>query len=88
MLIKSVNKIELNWNEEKETSYSIASYSQLSPCGHPAITDTQIERIAPKSPAKTNYKRLTEINSPYYGLPLKRTVTRGPYRVRYKGTWL
>ena len=50
------------------------------------LPDTQIERIAPKSPAKTNYKRLTEINSPYYGLPLKRTVTRGPYRVRYKGT--
>ena len=69
MLIKSVNKIELNWNEEKETSYSIASYSQLSPCGHPAITDTQIERIAPKPPGKNklqtfDWNKLTLLRTP------------------------
>ena len=38
-------------------------YSQLSPCGHPTITDTPIKRTAAKSPAKTCYRRLTEINS-------------------------
>ena len=29
-----------------------ANYSQLSPCGHLAITDTQLIRTAAKSPAK------------------------------------
>ena len=38
-------------------------YSQLSPYGHPAITDTPIIRTAPKSWAKIYYGRLSEINS-------------------------
>ena len=63
-------------------------YSQLSPCGHLAITDTPIKRTAAKSQEKTNYRRLTEIKSRYYGLSLMRTLTRGPYGVRYKGSWL
>ena len=63
-------------------------YSQLSPCGHPAITDTPIKRTAAKSPAKTNYRRLTEINSHYYGLSLIRTLTQGPCSVLYKGSSL
>ena len=63
-------------------------YSQLSPCGHLAITDTPIIRTAAKSQAKIKYRRLTEINSRYYGLSLMRTLTRGPYSVRYKGSWL
>ena len=50
-------------------------YSQLSPCGHPAITDTPIIRTADKFRAKINYRRLTEINSRYYGLSLQRTLT-------------
>ena len=33
---------------------AVANYSQLSPCGHPAITDTPIIRTAAKSPAQTN----------------------------------
>ena len=66
----------------------IAQYSQLSPCGHPAITDTPIIRTAAKSPAKINNRRLTEINSRYYGLSLMRTLTRGPHSVRNKGSWL
>ena len=33
-------------------------YSQLSPCGHPAITDTPIIRTEAKSQAKTIYRRL------------------------------
>ena len=37
-------------------------YSQLSPCGHLAITDTPIIRTVAKSLAKTNYRRLPEIN--------------------------
>ena len=64
----------------------LAQYSQLSPCGHPAITDTPIIRTAAKSPAKTSCRRLTEINSRYYGLSLMRTPPRGPYSVRYKGS--
>ena len=61
-----------------------STYSQLSPCGHPAITNTTIIRTAAKSPAKTSCRRLTEINSRYYGLSLMRTPPRGPYSVRYK----
>ena len=53
-------------------------YSQLSPCGHPAITDTPITRTVAKSPAKTNYRRLTEINSRYYGLSLMRKRVEAP----------
>ena len=54
----------------------------------PAITDTPIKRTAAKSPAKTIYRRLTEINSRYCGLLLMRTLTRGPYNVRYEGSSL
>ena len=50
------------------------------------MTDTSIKRTAAKSPAKTNYRRLTEINTCYYGLSLIRTLPRGPYSVRYKGS--
>ena len=59
---------------------------QLSPCGHLAITDTPILRTAAKSSAKINNRRLTEINSRYYGLSLLRTLTRGPKGVRNKGS--
>ena len=31
---------------------------------------------------------LIEINHRYYGLSLMRTLTRGPYSVRFKGSWL
>ena len=61
-------------------------YSQLWPCRHPAKTDTPIKRTAAKSPAKTNYRRLTEINSRYYGLSLMGTLTRGPKSFRFKGS--
>ena len=76
----------LKWRETNGIRCSY--YSQLSPCGHPAITDTPIIRTAAKSPAKINYRRLTEINSRYYGLSLMRTLTRGPHSVRNKGSWL
>ena len=59
-------------------------FSQLSTCGHPAITDTPIIRTAAKSRAKINYRRLTEINSWYYGLSLMRTLTQDRYSIRYK----
>ena len=62
-----------------------STYSQLSPCGHLALTDNPIIRTAAKSPAKTNYRRLTKINSRYYGLSLLRTCIRGPYSVCNKG---
>ena len=63
------------------------NYSQISPWGQLAITDTPIKRTAAKSPAKTNYRRLTEVDSHYYGLSLRRTLSRAP-SVRYKGSWL
>ena len=42
-------------------------YSQLSPCGHPAITDALdlMMWTAAKSQAKINYRCLTEIKSRY-----------------------
>ena len=43
-------------------------YSQISPCRHPAITDTPIIWTAVKFQAKINYRDLTEINSRYCGL--------------------
>ena len=66
--------------------YRLTLYSQLSPCGHPVMTDTRILRTAAKSPAKINNRCLTEINSRYYGLWLMRTLTRGPYSVPSKGS--
>ena len=61
----------------------VNNYSQLPPCGHLAITDTPLLQTAAKSPAKLSYRRLTEINSRYYGLSLLRTPNRGPEGVRY-----
>ena len=75
-------------NTDLENADRAWKYSQLSPCGHPAITDTPIIRTAAKSPAKTSWRRLTEINSQYYGLSLMRTPPRSPYSVRYEGSWL
>ena len=63
-----------------------ANYSQLSPCGHLAITDTPIIWTAAKSLTKINYRHVTEINSCYYGLLLLRTLTCGPMGVCYKGS--
>ena len=31
---------------------------------------------------------MTELNSRYYGLSPQRTLTQGPYSVRYKWSWL
>ena len=50
--------------------------------GHPEI------RLTAKSQAKINYRRLTEMNSRYYGLSLMRTLTRGPNGVCNKGSKL
>ena len=52
------------------------------------LADTAIVPTAAKSQAKINFRRLTEINSHYYGLSVMRTLTRGPYSVRCKGSWL
>ena len=62
----------------------LVEYSELSPCRHPAITENVTILSADKSPAETNYRFLTEINSRYYGLSLMRTLTLGPYSVRNK----
>ena len=39
------------------------------------LVDTPIIRTADKFQAKINYRRLTEINTRYYGLSLQRTLT-------------
>ena len=53
---------------------------------HPTIMETPIIQTAAEFQAKTNYRHLTGINSCFYGLLLIRTLTRGPYSVRYKGS--
>ena len=68
----------------KLVSGTLHDYSQLSPCGHPAITDTPVIRTAAKSQAKINFRRLGKINSRYYRLLLLVTLTWGPYSVHYK----
>ena len=65
----------------------LCNYGQILPCGHLAIMETPIIRTAAKSPAKLNYRHLTEIKSRYYGLSLLRTLIRGPVDVRNKGSW-
>ena len=50
----------------------VYEYSQLSPCGHPAITDTPLLRTVCKSPAETTMKcieiTLAITDSRYYGI--------------------
>ena len=50
--------------------------------------ENKIHIFAPPCNILYIYRRLTKINSRYYGLSLMRTLTRGPYSVRYKGRWL
>ena len=57
-------------------------YNTVNSC----LVDTPIKWTVTKSPPKTKYKRLTEINSRYYGLSLKRTLTWGPYSVCHEGS--
>ena len=71
----SFAEVLTNINKRTLNSYFGKFYSQLSPCEHLAITDTPIKRTAVKSQEKPNYRRLTEINSRYYGLSLMRTLT-------------
>ena len=66
----------------------LVEYSQLLPCRHPAILGILIRQTAATSPAKTNYRHLSEINSHYYGLSLMRTLLRHPYSVCFKRSWL
>ena len=61
---------------------NLGKYSQLSPRGHHTITDTLIIRTAAKSPAKIEYRRVTEINSRYYGLSL----LKGQYHAIFSNT--
>ena len=70
-------------------SYSVNIRAELCPSTvNSRLADTPIKRTAAKSQAKTNYRRLTEINSRYYGLSLIRTLIRSSYSVRNKGSWL
>ena len=51
-------------NPDVKTPYSgLTESSELSPCGHLALTDTIKIRTAAKSQAKLNSRRLIDINS-------------------------
>ena len=54
---------------------------------HLSITDTLIIRKAATSRGKKNCRRLTEINSHYYGLSLMRTLTQGPHSVAWHSSF-
>ena len=62
---RSLIPVCINFTQKRQTANKnlFSNYSQLSPCGHLAITDTPIIRTVAKSPAKIHYRRLTEINS-------------------------
>ena len=69
-------------------------YSQLSPCGHLAITDTPLIRTAAKSPAKVTdiwLKQTPDItDSRYYGLTdtsFRPTAQFYCFNSRYNGQW-
>ena len=54
-------------------------HSRLAiPCLAFSLSRHPDNTAAAKSLAKINYRRLTEINSHYYGLSLLRTLKRGP----------
>ena len=58
-----------------------ALYSQLSPCEHPAITDTPIIRTAAKSPVKRSYSLLSPCGHPAItGNPIIRTAAKSPVK--------
>ena len=62
---------------DKISSKSLKPLKLIDPCAvNSRLADNSIKRTIAKSPAKTNYRRLTEINCRYYGL--------SPYSVRYK----
>ena len=48
---------------------------------HPGKTGTLTIRKAATSQGKKHCRRLTEINSHYYGVSLMRTLTQGPHGV-------
>ena len=61
-----------------------ALYSQLSPCEHPAITDTPIIRTTAKSPVKTNYSQLSSCEHPAItDTPIIRTTAKSPVKTNY-----
>ena len=62
------------------------TYTVISRLADTPLTDTLIVRTAAKSQAKIHCRCLSEINSRYYRLSIKRKVTQGPYSVRYKGS--
>ena len=73
-----VGKIEQFVGERHTLGNLKHSYSQLSPCGHPAITDTPLLLTDSKSPAETTMKyieiTLAITDSCYYGIRTLRAV--------------
>ena len=68
------NRTDYAWRRNCRIKYSKrTAYNPLAPCGHLAITDTPIVWTVAKSPAKINYRRLTEINFRYYWQGVDRT---------------
>ena len=82
--------MKLNWNflggrevQNKKPSVGRGSMGYFLEL---PITNLPIIWTTTKSPAKINYRCLTEMNSCYYGLSLIRTLTCGPESVCNKGS--
>ena len=79
-----VELIKLYRSMWRPRGYGVEPFWFLTSC----LADIPIIPTAGKSPPKISYRCVTEINSSYYGLSVKRTLTQGPYSVRYRGSWL
>ena len=70
-----INRLMLLKRLEKQNLQVQPMLFKVTTTVNSRLADTPIIRTADKFRAKINYRRLTEINSRYYGLSLQRTLT-------------
>ena len=70
-----INRLMLFKRLEKQNLQAQPMFFKIMTTVNSRLADTPIIRTADKFWAKINYRRLTEINSRYYGLSLQRTLT-------------
>ena len=70
-----INRLMLLKRLEKQNLQVQPMLFKITPTVNSRLADTPIIPTADKFQAKINYRRLTEINSRYYGLSLQRTLT-------------
>ena len=70
-----INRLMLLKRLEKQNLQVQPMLFKIMPTVNSRLADTPIIQTADKFRAKINYRRLTEINSRYYGLSLQRTLT-------------